>query len=87
LGETPDLAYTQEQLKLRPGEALVLITSGVKCAVDAAGLRIGEAALGSLIANHLRDSATELIIHLRKLLEQSEVSSDMTILVVKRLPS
>jgi serine phosphatase RsbU (regulator of sigma subunit) len=84
LGEAPDLAYTQEQLKLRPGEALVLISSGVKSAVDVAGLRIGEAAIASLIANHLRDSAADLLVHVRKLLEQTEISSDMTLLVVKR---
>ncbi len=84
LGEIPDLAYSQEPLKLRTGEALVLISSGVKSAVDAAGLRIGEAALASLVANHVRDSASALIVHLRKLLEQSEFSADMTLLVVKR---
>jgi phosphoserine phosphatase RsbU/P len=84
LGEVPDLAYSQEQLKLNPGEAMVLISSGVKGAVDAAGLRVGEAALASLVANHLRDSAADLLVHLRKLLEQSEISSDMTVLVVKR---
>jgi phosphoserine phosphatase RsbU/P len=84
LGEAPDLAYTQEQLKLNRGEVLVLVSCGVKSAVDGAGLRIGEAALASLVANHLRDSAADLLVHLRKLLEQSEISSDMTVLIVKR---
>ena len=85
LGETPDAIFEQDQLALQPGEVLVLVSSGVRAAVDEAGLRFGEPALASLIAKHLRDSAGGLVTRLRRLLEHSEqVAEDMTVLVVKR---
>ena len=50
LGEVPEGAFQRDCLGLAPGEALVMISGGVRAAVDGAGLRIGEAAIASLIA-------------------------------------
>jgi sigma-B regulation protein RsbU (phosphoserine phosphatase) len=85
LGEAIDAVFDLDHLTLQPGEALVLISSGVRAAVDGAGLRFGEAAIASLIAKHLRDSAQGLVTRLRRLLEHGQqVAEDMTVLVVKR---
>jgi phosphoserine phosphatase RsbU/P len=85
LGENPDATFDTDRSKLQPGETLVLISGGVHLATDAAGLRIGEPALASLVAGHLRDSATTLVNRLRRLLDHDgKVAEDMTILVVKR---
>ncbi|HMC12276.1 MAG TPA: SpoIIE family protein phosphatase, partial [Pirellulaceae bacterium] len=88
LGEIAEAGFDHDRLTLQPGQALVLLSSGVRSAVDAAGLRIGEASLASLIANHLRDSANGLVARLRRLIEQGEpLAADMTLLVVKRRQS
>jgi serine phosphatase RsbU (regulator of sigma subunit) len=85
LGEGGDSAFSQDQTTLQPGEMLVLISGGVRAAVDEAGLCIGEAAIASLVARHLRDSAAALVTRLRRLLEHDQqVAEDMTVLVVKR---
>jgi phosphoserine phosphatase RsbU/P len=85
LGEVAEAKFDQDEFILQPGEALVLISGGIRSAVDGAGLRIGEASLSSLVARHLHDSAEGLVTRLRRLLEQSEpLADDMTILVVKR---
>jgi len=63
----------------------VMISSGVRAAVDGAGLRIGEAAIASLIAKHLRESADALVARIRRLLDHDQqVMGDMTVLIVKR---
>jgi serine phosphatase RsbU (regulator of sigma subunit) len=85
LGEAPEARFRPQKLVLAPGEALVLISSGVRSAADAAGLRIGEAALGSLLARHLPESAEALKDRLRRLLDQNECpADDLTVLVLKR---
>lgn len=85
LGENSEASYCEDAVTLQPGEVLVLISSGVRQAVDGAGLRIGEAAIGSLIAQHLCDSAESLITRVRRLLEHGQqIDEDMTVLVVKR---
>jgi phosphoserine phosphatase RsbU/P len=85
LGELSETAFQQDALKLRPGEALVLISGGVRAAVDGAGLRIGEAAIASHVARHLRESADGLVARLRRLLDhEAQAETDLTVLVVKR---
>jgi serine phosphatase RsbU (regulator of sigma subunit) len=85
LGEVPEGAFQQDCIGLQPGEALVMISSGVRAAVDGAGLRIGEAAIASLIAKHLRESADGLVARIRRLLDHDQqVMGDMTVLIVKR---
>jgi hypothetical protein len=61
------------------------MSAGVCGAVDAAGLRIGEPAIASLVGKHLRDSAEALATRIRGLFEHGGQNSvDMTVLVVKR---
>jgi phosphoserine phosphatase RsbU/P len=85
LGELAELPANDDHVRLQPGEALVLISGGVRNAPDGAGLRIGEAAIASLVANHLCDSAQGIASRLRRLLEQDDPpADDMTLLVVKR---
>ena len=85
LGELSDAPFQQDSLKLKPGEALVLISGGVRAAVDGAGLRIGEAAIASHVARHLRESADGLVARLRRLLDHdAQAQNDLTVLVVKR---
>ena len=88
LGELPEIPCNQDQMTLQPGEALILISGGVRRAVDGAGLRIGEAPLASLVANHLSNSAEGLVARLRRLLESTEpIADDLTIVVLKRRAS
>jgi sigma-B regulation protein RsbU (phosphoserine phosphatase) len=85
LGEVAEAEFDQDQATLQPGEALILISSGCRRAVDGVGLVIGEAPMASLVANHLRESAESLAGRLRRLLTQElPLPDDMTVLVVKR---
>jgi serine phosphatase RsbU (regulator of sigma subunit) len=70
--------------RLAPGEVLLLISAGVRSALDAAGLRIGENAIASLVSKHLRDSADDLSARLRKLLDIGEPPCDLTLVLLKR---
>jgi serine phosphatase RsbU (regulator of sigma subunit) len=80
-----EVVFGSDRVMLKAGDALVLISGGVLKAVDAAGLRIGEPAIASLISRHLSDSADGLVARLRRLLEhEQQVAVDMTVLVVKR---
>jgi serine phosphatase RsbU (regulator of sigma subunit) len=88
LGQLPDYAYGSDPLRLAAGEVLLLVSGGVRRAIDNAGLRIGEAAIASLVARHLCCSAEELASRIKKLLDhESQSAEDMTVLVVKRLES
>jgi phosphoserine phosphatase RsbU/P len=85
LGGHHQATFEQDKFVVRPDDVLVLISPGVRRAVDAAGLRIGEVSLTNLLASHLRDSADSLVRRLRHLLEQSsQVADDMTVVVLKR---
>jgi sigma-B regulation protein RsbU (phosphoserine phosphatase) len=85
LGEALDAAFQHDRVTLKPGEVLVLISGGVRAAVDGAGLRIGEAAIASHVARHLRESADGLVARVRRLLDHDQqASEDMTVIVVKR---
>jgi serine phosphatase RsbU (regulator of sigma subunit) len=85
LGQMPEIGSNQDRVVLQPGESLILISGGVRKAVDAAGLRIGEAPLASLVAKHLSNSADGLVARVRKLLESHEPQShDLTVVVLKR---
>src|SRR5439155_15287016 len=85
LGEISEANFQQDCLHLKPGEALIMISGGVRAAVDGAGLRIGEAAIASHIARHLRESADGLVARLRRLLaHDGQAENDLTVLIVKR---
>jgi phosphoserine phosphatase RsbU/P len=87
VGEAADFTFADDTMTLRAGEVLLLVSSGVRHAVDAAGLRIGEASIASLIAKHLRDSAGGLLNRLRRLLEHDQqIAEDLTVVVVKKRP-
>lgn len=84
LGAQPESLLEKAELLLAPGELLLLLSAGVRAARDAAGLRIGENAIASLVAKNLRDSAEGLTARLRKLLGGGEPAADLSVVVVKR---
>jgi serine phosphatase RsbU (regulator of sigma subunit) len=85
IGIATHCSYLSEEIKLKPGHVLALVSSGVLQAVDPAGLRIGEASLTALLARHLSDSAKEIVTRFRRLLEHpGQVPQDMTVLILKR---
>jgi len=85
LGNFPEAVYGQESSHLAPGNSLILVSSGVRKAVDTSGQRIGEAALARFIASNFRSSAESLAARLRDwLVDELQVASDMSIVVIKR---
>jgi phosphoserine phosphatase RsbU/P len=85
LGQLADCPYASDPLRLAAGEVLLLVSGGVRRAIDSAGLRIGEASIASLVARHLCCSAKDLVARLQKLLDHdAQAAEDLTVLVVKR---
>jgi serine phosphatase RsbU (regulator of sigma subunit) len=85
LGDSLDAVFHHCELSLSCGEIVVLVSGGVRSALDAAGLRIGEASLASLVERHFRDSAEMLITRLRRLIDHADQPThDLTLLVLKR---
>ena len=84
LGSDYEAEVLPEKTALAIGETLILLSPGVRSAQDAAGLRIGENAIASLVARHLRESASDLAARLRRLLDCGPAKSDLTLIVVKR---
>jgi sigma-B regulation protein RsbU (phosphoserine phosphatase) len=85
LGLIAGASFLCDASRLAPGEMLVLLSGGVRQALDPAGLRIGEAAIASLIGRHLRDSAEGIVARLRRLLDHGQhPADDLTVLVLKR---
>ncbi len=60
LGGFPDTPYTQGQIRLDPGDRLLLFTDGLTEAVDASGEQFGEQRLIQLLRDHRHQSAEEL---------------------------
>ncbi len=84
LGSDLEIEILREKTSLAVGETLVLVSGGIHSAKDAAGLRIGENAIASLVARHLRESAGDLAARLRRLLDCGQASGDLTLVLVKR---
>jgi serine phosphatase RsbU (regulator of sigma subunit) len=85
LGQTAETSFLRDQSRLAAGDFLILVSGGVRRAIDAAGLRIGEAAIASLAGRHLRDTSAGVVARLRRLLEQhDELADDLSLLVLKR---
>lgn len=87
LGVSPDTRYKFERHTLAAGDFLVALSTGVRNAVDEAGLRIGEAAIAAMVQRHRRDTAAGMLARLKRLLERGKTDlpmDDMTLLVVKR---
>jgi serine phosphatase RsbU (regulator of sigma subunit) len=80
LGEAPETNFRAEQASLRPGEALLLFSSGVLLAADFA-------AQMAVIGKHTTSPADELAGKLQQLLTKSEPPGDLTALVLKRRPN
>jgi sigma-B regulation protein RsbU (phosphoserine phosphatase) len=84
IGADPETLFCASEAQLLPGDVLLLVSGGVRAARDGAGLLIGENALASLVARHLRDSAERLAARLRKLLDSGEPAADLSLLILKR---
>lgn len=87
LGSGPDHRYPLQRHHLSAGDFLIALSSGVREAVDEAGLRIGEAAIAAMVQRHRRDTASGMLARLKQLLQRSgtgPIASDRTLLVVKR---
>ncbi len=85
LGADPDTKFTADHRMLAAGDILIVLSEGARNAVDEAGLRIGEGTLAAIVAKHQLESAEQLVSRIRHVLDRgSELSSDMTVLVVKR---
>ena len=85
LGSGPENKYQLANQTLRSGDLLVILSEGARNAVDEAGLRIGEAAMATLLAKHSRDTAAGLLSRLRRLLDRGgSAGEDQTVLIVKR---
>ena len=80
LGEVPETTYRAEQTSLRPGEALLLFSSGVIRAADFASKL-------AVIGKHTTSPADELAVKLQQLLIKGEPLGDLTALVLKRRPN
>jgi phosphoserine phosphatase RsbU/P len=89
LGASPDTRYTHQRHTLMPGDFLVTLSPGVRSAVDEAGLRIGEAAIAATVQRHRRDTASEMLARLKRLLSRGghdAPGDDLTLLILKRRP-
>ena len=86
LGEAPETTYPRHECHLRPGEALLVFTDGVRDAVDAQGRPLGESGLAEPLRAKLELSAADLVSLARDHLEAHALGpdqSDRTVLVVK----
>ena len=88
LGIGPETGYQLQQYDLRPGETLLVFTTGFRDANDEKGHPLGEAGLGDpLSAVSIGLSAKELVSMARDRLESHAVrsqQSDRTVLALKR---
>ena len=90
LGESPETIYRQRQCQLRPGEALLVFTDGVRDAADGQGRPLGEAGLAEPLRAGLHLPATELASLARDRLHAHAAAPqrhDRTVLVLKRTAS
>jgi sigma-B regulation protein RsbU (phosphoserine phosphatase) len=91
LGILPNIPYLGGQTILAPGESLVLYSDGVSEAPNAAGEEFGEEAIAQIaVACHDRpaqETMLEIGRQLRAFLGDRQPVDDVTLLVVRRLPS
>ena len=87
LGESPESAYAEETCLLTPGNALVILSEGVRKAKGPKGIAFGELEIADLIASHQDAPASTIVQIVAELLGQSQRAADRddrTILVIKR---
>jgi serine phosphatase RsbU (regulator of sigma subunit) len=89
LGESPESAYEQFGYELVPGDVLVLLSDGVREAMDVEGRPLGETAVAELLQGHLDLPAVELAALVRHRVDSLPSASDRdrSVLVVKRRPA
>lgn len=90
LGESPEADFGVHRIRLRPGEALLLFTSGCRRVGGQPGHPLNEVALADLLAGSLHLSAKELTALARERLDNSiqwGARQDRAILVIKRTDS
>ncbi len=88
LGTGPDTRYKSLRFTLNPADLLVVLSPGVRNAVDEAGLHIGEMTITATVQRHCHESASAIVSDLRRLLDRTggPLADDMTVLVLKRKP-
>jgi len=87
LGSSPEGDYQPFGHELRPGEALVIFTDGVRDASDAEGHPLGDSGVAGALIGNLHLSADQLLAKVRhRLGERASVPADddRTIMVIKR---
>ena len=87
LGGSPEGDFEPCGHELKPGEALVIFTDGVRDALDAEGCPFGESGVASSLLGKLDLSADQMVALIReKLAEHSPTPAqdDRTIMVIKR---
>ena len=89
LGDGPETLYEQFGYELRPGEALVLFTDGIRDATDARGRPLGEAGVAKVLVGRLDLTADQLASIVRDTFDTHATANrdDCTVLVVKRTPT
>ncbi len=89
LGILPDLEYSDGEVKLEPGESLVLYTDGLSEARDPAGEFFGFERLGRLIESHAAepvDHLCETVARAVGRFQDREQRDDITLLALRRGP-
>ena len=87
LGGSPEGEFETCGYELKPGEALVIFTDGVRDACDQAGCPFDDSGVASSLIGKLHLSADELVARTREKLEEhspATADDDRTILVIKR---
>lgn len=90
LGQSPETKYRHHRRRLRPGEALLVFSEGIRDALDEQGRPLGESGLAEPLRARLELPADKLVALARDRLEAHTTPpqrDDRAVLVVKRPPS
>lgn len=89
LGILNEYAYTQQSVRLEPGDFILFFTDGVTDALNPAGEDFGEERLRRVIIEHRQRAASEIVAALEHALwsftDHQTPADDVTIVLVKRL--
>ncbi len=91
LGMFPEASFSEQQLALAPGDALVLYSDGLSEAQDPAGVYFGEARVAALAAS-IRGLSAEaagslLLREISGFLAGIRPSDDLSLVIVRRVPT
>jgi sigma-B regulation protein RsbU (phosphoserine phosphatase) len=91
LGVFDDIEFTEQELVLQPGDALILYTDGVNEAMNIDFELFGDRRLLDSLQGKTREDAGELvetvITRVRDHVREAEQSDDITLIAVRRAPS